>query len=138
MNSMTNQTQQPNKKELREFGLITGAIAAMLFGLLLPWLFDRELPYWPWIVAGILWIWALLLPTTLLPVYRGWLAIGHVLGWINTRIILGIMFYFLFLPVGLIMRLLGKDPMARKLDKSLSTYRITRAHPKKNHVERPY
>ncbi len=30
MNSMTNQTQQPNKKELREFGLITGAIAAVL------------------------------------------------------------------------------------------------------------
>ncbi len=88
MNTMTNQTQQPNKKELREFGFITGAIAAVLFGLLLPWLFDHELPRWPWIVAGILWVWALLLPTTLLPVYRGWIAIGHVLGWINTRIIL--------------------------------------------------
>ncbi len=138
MNTMTNQTQQPNKKQLREFGLITGAIVAVLFGFLLPWLFHHELPRWPWIVAGVLWVWALLLPTTLLHVYRGWLAIGHVLGWINTRIILGIMFYVLFLPVGLVMKLLGKDPMVRKLDKSQSTYRVTHAHPKKNHVERPY
>ena len=138
MNIMNKQTQQPGKKELREFGLITGAIAAVLFGLLLPWLFDHKLPLWPWIVAGVLWAWALLLPASLQPVYRGWMAIGHVLGWINTRIILGIMFFIVFLPAGLIMRLLGKDPMARKIDKSQTTYRVTHARPKKDHVERPY
>lgn len=135
---MNNHTQQPGNKELREFGLVTGAIAALLFGLLLPWLLNHGLPLWPWIVAGVLWAWALLLPASLLPVYRGWMAIGHVLGWINTRIILGIMFYILFLPAGLVMRLLGNDPMARKIDKSQKTYRVTHAHPKKNHVERPY
>ena len=138
MNIMNNQTQQLDKKELREFGLITGAIVAVLFGLLLPWLFDQKLLLWPWIVAGVLWTWALLLPTSLLPVYRGWMAVGHVLGWINTRIILGIMFFIVFLPAGLIMRLLGKDPMARKIDKSQATYRVMHAHPKKDHVERPY
>ena len=138
MNIMNNQTQQLDKQELREFGLITGAIVAVLFGLLLPWLFDQKLLLWPWIVAGVLWTWALLLPASLLPVYRGWMAIGHVLGWINTRIILGIMFFIVFLPAWLIMRLLGKDPMARKIDKSQTTYRVMHALPKKDHVERPY
>lgn len=127
-----------SKKELREFGLITGGILALLFGLLLPWLFDHAFPLWPWIAAGILWAWALLLPASLLPLYRAWMAVGNVLGWINTRIILAFLFYALFLPAGLIMKLLGKDPMNRKIDPSLKTYRVTHPHPEKNHVERPY
>lgn len=138
MDTLNRKDEPPGKKQLREFGLVTGAIVVGLFGLLLPWLFDRALPVWPWVVAAVLWVWALLLPASLAPVYRGWLAFGHVLGWINTRIILGIMFYLLFLPVGLVIRLLGKDPMARKIDKSTETYRVTHARPKKDHVERPY
>ena len=135
---MNKQILQPSKKELREFGLVTGAIITVFFGFLLPWLFDHELPFWLWIVAGVLWIWALLLPVSLMPVYRGWMTFGSVMGWINTRIILGIMFYIMFVPVGLIMRLMGNDPMARKIDKFQTTYRVTPAHPKKDHVERPY
>jgi hypothetical protein len=138
MRDVTVQSSQASRKELREFGLVTGAIAAALFGLLLPWLFDHHFPLWPWIVAGILWAWGLLLPMSLRPVYRGWLAIGHVLGWLNTRIVLAVMFYAMFLPVGIAMRLLGKDPMARKFEQSKTTYRVTHAHPKDDHVERPY
>lgn len=126
------------KKELRNFGLITGAITVVLFGLLLPWLFEHAYPLWPWLVAGVLWLWALLWPAGLQPVFRGWMAVGHVLGWINTRIILAIMFYLLFLPVGVMLRLLGKDPMARKLDKAIASYRVTRTAPKKDHVEKPF
>lgn len=131
-------TPKLGKKELREFGLITGAIIAVLFGLLLPWLFGRGFPVWPWVVFGILGAWALLLPASLQPVYRGWMAIGLVLGWINTRIILGIMFYVMFVPIGMIMRLMGKDPMAREIDKTRVSYRVIHSRPDKNHVERPY
>jgi hypothetical protein len=127
-----------DKKDLREFGLITGGILVCLFGLFLPWLLEHKFPLWPWIVAGILWAWALLLPATLKPVYRAWMAIGHVLGWINTRIILGIMFYLIFLPVGLLLRLFGKDAMARKLSKTRDSYRVVHPVPPSNHVEKPY
>ena len=44
---------------------------------------------------------------------------GNVMNWINTRLILGVMFYGIFLPIGLCMRLFGKDPMQRTLDKTL-------------------
>ncbi|RUM94042.1 MAG: sxtJ [Thiothrix sp.] len=131
-------TKNVTKKELREFGLITSAILVVLFGLLLPWLFEHALPLWPWIVAAVLALWALIAPATLKPVYRGWMAIGAVLGWINTRIILGIMFFLIFLPVGLILKLFGKDLMARKLDKALKTYRIENIPSENKHVERPY
>ena len=138
MSAINNQVRQAGKKELREFGLVTGTIVVLLFGLLLPWLFDHQSPLWPWIVGGVLWGWALLLPTSLLPVYQGWMEIGRVLGWINTRIILAVLFYALFLPSGFVMRLLGKDPMVRNIDKSKTTYRVISSRPNKDHVERPY
>jgi len=136
--NMKMETKKLDNKTLREFGLITGGILVVLFGLLFPWIFDYSYPGWPWIIAGILWLWALLLPGTLNPIYHGWMAIGHVLGWINTRIILGVMFYVIFLPAGLLLKLLGKDPMARKINKSQDTYRVIHSVPKKDHVERPY
>lgn len=122
----------------RRFGLITGTIVATLFGLLFPWLFGRAFPLWPWIVMGILWVWALVMPKSLRPVYRVWMTIGHALGWVNSRIILGLMFYVMILPIGLIMRLLGRDPMFRRFDKKALTYRISSKNQLKDHVERPF
>ena len=126
------------KQTLRNFGLITGAIISVLFGLFLPWVFNHDLPYWPWIITGILWGWAILSPSTLIPVYRIWMRVGYGLGWINSRIILGVMFYVIFLPSGLIMKMVGKDPMARTLNKSQDSYRVPHTLRKRNHVERPF
>lgn len=127
-----------DRKGLRNFGLTTGAIVATLFGLLLPWLFDRPIPQWPWILAGVLWLWALLLPSSLQYPYRGWMWVGHVIGWVNTRIILAVVFYTLFTPIAMIIRLLGKDYMARKLDQRMSTYRVRSISQSKEHMKRPF
>jgi uncharacterized membrane protein len=127
-----------NKQELRKFGLITGAIVALLFGALLPWLFGGAFPLWPWLLAGVLCVWALALPASLKPVYKGWMAFGQVMGWINTRLILGIMFYLVFLPVGLVMKVLGKDPMSRSFMAEQPSYRVRREQRDKHHVEKPF
>ena len=127
-----------DKQMLRNFGLITGAIILILFGLFFPWVFSHDLPYWPWIITGILWGWAMLSPLTLMPVYRVWMKVGSGLGWINSRIILGVIFYVIFLPSGLIMRLAGKDPMTRTLNKNQESYRVPHTLRNKNHVERPF
>jgi len=135
---MSNEIQTLDKRGYRKFGLTTGAIIIGLFGLLIPWLFNLNYVKWPWILGGVLLLWALLLPATLKPVYIGWMKFGNVMNWINTRIILGILFYGIFLPIGVIMRLFGKDPMHRKPDSGLSSYRVTSEHDDKNNVERPY
>jgi hypothetical protein len=123
---------------LRQFGPLTGAIVAVLFGLLLPWLFDRGLPWWPWVIAAPLVLLALVAPRGLAPVYRGWMAFGAVLGWINTRLILGLVFYLLLLPIGLVMRLLGHDPLRRRREDRVTTYRVPSAAPPPSHFERPF
>lgn len=130
--------KNPDKKELRNFGFITGGFTPAIFGLLLPWLFGHNFPKWPWIVGAVLLTWALSLPMSLKPVYRVWMTIGLCLGWINTRIILSIMFYLIILPTGTVMRLLGKDPLARSISKEQKSYRVTSTVYDKNHVENPY
>lgn len=135
---MLKPNMQPDKKELRSFSLITGGLTPAIFGLLLPWHFEHSFPVWPWVVGGILITWGLVLPTSLKPVYRVWMAIGHGLGWVNSRIILSIMFYLIILPVGFIMRLTGKDPMRRGTSKEEKSYRVPSAVPDKKHMERPF
>jgi len=127
-----------DNKGLREFGLITGSIAAALFGLLLPWLFGHGWPVWPWVVGGVLAAWALVWPAGLRPIYHLWMRFGEALGWVNSRIILGLMYYLLILPVGLLMRLVGKDPMRRRLDRDAKSYRVTSRKPAENHMGRPF
>ncbi len=136
---MTTNIPTLDNKGLRKFGLTTGAIVVVLFAAFFPWVFDAAtMPIWPWILAGLLWVPALLMPSVLRPVYTTWMKIGHGIGWVNTRIILGVLFYILVLPMGLIMRLFGKDPMTRKLDKSVSSYRVKSVSEPKDRLEKPF
>jgi len=130
--------RNPDKKELRNFGLVTGAMTGGVFGLVLPLLFDRDFPGWPWMAAAVLLVWALAAPATLKPLHHLWMTVGQALGWVNTRIILGIMFFLIILPVGLFRKLCGRDPMERSLIREKKSYRVSSAVPDKKHMERPY
>jgi hypothetical protein len=50
-------------------------------------------------------------PAVLVVPNRWWRRLGHALGWVNTRILLSLFFFLVITPVGLIMRLAGKDPL---------------------------
>lgn len=79
-----------------------------VFMLILPWIFDHGIPYWPLGVTVLMLVLHLVYPKGIYYPYRVWMAIAGVLGWINTRIVLGFAFYCLILPIGLIMRSVGK------------------------------
>jgi len=128
----------PDRQELRKFGLVFASGIALIFGLLLPWLFAHAWPAWPWIAAGILVTTALLLPPLLRPVFWLWMKFGHVLGWINTRIILGITFLLLFIPVAVVFHLLGKDPMRRSMEPVAKSYRIKSESLPRERMEKPF
>ena len=130
--------ENPGMAELRKFGFVTGIIVIVLFGLLLPWIFAYPWSAWPWVISGVLCLWALVVPASLFVVYKHWMKFGHVAGWINTRIILGIMFFLVFFPVGVMMRIFANDPMKRELDSESKSYRIESAPLEKQHVEKPY
>ena len=126
-----------DRKELRSFGLLVGGVFSVIG--LWPILFRGDPPRW-WALAlgGTLIVLGLALPVVLKPVYRIWMKVGHVLGWVNTRIILGIIFYGLFTPMGLIRRALGKDSMRRALVQDTDTYRVTRTPRPPSHVKHQF
>jgi predicted membrane protein len=123
---------------LRKFGLTFAAIIACLFGLALPWLFGFAYPAWPWVVAAVFVLWGLLAPDTLNPFYRLWMRFGLLLNAVMSRVVLGIMFFGIITPVGLIMRAVGHDPLARKREADVTSYRTVSRPRSPSHMERPF
>ena len=127
-----------DKKGLRQFGFMFGSIIAGLFGIVLPWLFDFKYPYWPWVVLLVFFAWGLLAPNTIEPFYKLWMRFGLLLNAVMSRIILGIVYYAVVLPTGLIMKLKGYDPMNREFDADLDSYRIKNENVDKKQMEKPF
>jgi hypothetical protein len=127
-----------DRKPLRSFGLVFAAGLIVMFGLLLPWLAGRPWPLWPWIVAAMFAFLALVYPPALRPLNALWLKIGQILGWINTWIILGVVYFAVFLPAGMLLRLLHRDPMRRRFDASAISYRVPSESSPSKQMERPF
>ncbi|MGI9309114.1 MAG: SxtJ family membrane protein [Gammaproteobacteria bacterium] len=131
-----------DRKGFRDFGLVTGGIVAVLFGLFFPWVFDAEFPSgfprWPWILFAVLGTWGLVAPMSLAPVYKIWMRFGLLMSKVMTPLVLGIVFYSMFAPMGFVMRICGKDSMKRKFSDSATSYRVaSRKAPVKN-LEKPF
>ena len=138
MNTSAHSIPELDRSGLREFGLLTGGIVAVLFGLIFPWLLERTLPCWPWLVFGVLGGWGLVAPNSLRPVYYAWMRFGLLLSKVTTPIIIGALFFVVIVPVGLIMRLATSDPMRRRIDRSVSTYRIESHRAAREDMEKPF
>jgi uncharacterized membrane protein HdeD (DUF308 family) len=134
---MDRTSQPPTTKDLRQFGLLVGGVFAVIG--LWPVVFRSESPrLWAMIIGSLLIVLGAIAPQSLKQVHRGWMKIGHVLGSINTKIILGIIYYLLITPMGLIMRLMGKDPMHRALAQGTDTYRVVRAPRPRTHMRNQF
>ena len=127
---MTNQ-------KLCSFGFTVGGIFALIG--FWPLIFRGEdSRWWAMVVAGCLLVPAVVFPRSLVWVYRGWMAVGHIMGWINTRIILGMVFYIIVTPIGMFRRWLGRDPMGCQLRPDLDSYRVTRKLRPASHLTKQY
>jgi len=125
------------RKELRQFGLVVGGIfAAIGFWPLL--MHGQGLRSWAAVLSALLLVPALVFPGLLRPVHRGWMFAGHALGWVNTRILLGIVFYGIVTPLGLIRRLLEKDVMGLEFRQNADSYRRLRQSRPASHMWRQF
>lgn len=122
------------RKELRQFGLLVGAIFTVI-GL---WpVVSRGEPVHLWAIGigGPLIACGGILPQLLAPIHTGWMWVGHILGWINTRILLSIVFYGLVTPIGIVFRLMGKDTVRQRFAESRATYRVSRSPRPHSHMK---
>jgi hypothetical protein len=129
--------QVATRKELRQFGLLVGAIFTVIG--LWPLVFRGEpLRLWAIGIGGLLIACGGAFPFILAPIHKGWMWVGHILGWINTRILLGIVFYGLVTPIGIVFRLMGKDTMRQAFAESSTTYRVVRSPRPHSHMKNQF
>lgn len=134
----TERTQSVSLATLRRQGLLMGVVLALLLGLILPLLRGKPYAAWPFVAGALVASVALVFPRVWRPFYQLWLMVGHVLGWINTRLILGLVYFILFVPVGLVLKIIGHDPLARSIKKRAETYRVSSRPAKPGQMENPY
>jgi hypothetical protein len=118
-------TQPRDRRELRNFGLIVGGIFVFI-GLWPAIARGDALRVWALVLGSGLIVPALVVPASLRPIHRIWMILGDALGWVNTRIVLGAIFFGLITPMGLMMRVFRKDPMGRRFEPETETYRVPR------------
>ena len=105
----------------RQFGALLAVVAAVVA----VWpLFAGGSIAWPWGVAALLLLsLAWRAPRLLTPPARAWLWLGHLLGYVNTRVILALVYFLVITPVALLFRLLGRDALRLKRVKGTSYWR---------------
>jgi fatty acid desaturase len=118
--------RDPTRKQLVQFGFIWMGFVAT-FGAISHFRFDRP------VVAIVLWALAVIVPVI------GWLSPGFMrlvfvgmsylawpIGFVVSHVVLALVYYLVVTPVGLLMRLVGYDPMKRRFDPAASSYWLAR------------
>ena len=106
----------------RGFGLIFASVFVIIG--LYPVLQGQYIRFWAFIIALIFLFFVMFLPKALIIPNKLWFKFGIFLGAIVAPIIMGIIFFLVVTPTGIIMRLLGKDLLRQKLNKSKKSYWI--------------
>lgn len=98
----------------RRFAFPVGTAFLVLAGIL--WWRDHETPMRVMLgLGGILWTLGVLIPGQLGPVYRGWMKMALVISKVTTPIFMGIVYFVVLTPTGLLMRIFGRKPIRHEV-----------------------
>ena len=111
-----------SKKILRDFGVTFAILFPLFIGFLIPKITGHDFREWTLWIGFTFLILAIFRPMLLRNPYKLWISFGNILGFINSYVILGLIFLIILQPIALIMRLTGYDPL-RKKRKFLVSYR---------------
>jgi hypothetical protein len=122
---------QPDERTLRQFGWI--ALGGFSLVALLAWnewlVFSMGLGSARATVAGafaglgvLSALFSLVAPNANKPIFLGLTLLSYPIGFVLSYVIMGFLFFGLITPVGLVFRLIGKDPLNRSFDRAASTY----------------
>ena len=118
--SKSGSEEKKRRKELREFGLTVGIALVVLGGIL----FGLKKPAYPYLfgVGTALMLFGLIAPGLLGPIRKVWMGFSAAIGWVMTNIILSAAFYLIITPIGIALRLSGRELLDLEIDKSAASY----------------
>ena len=126
----------PDRRQLRGFGVI----AFIAFGAIGSWIYFRHgilgisltphtavpLGYALWTLGGLCGLGSLAAPWALRPLYLTLTVVSMPIGFVVSHVLMGLLFYVVITPIGLIFRLLGRDPLCRAFDPTAKSYWVGR------------
>ena len=104
----------------KSFGIVFFVIFIIV--ALWPLLKDENIRVWSLIVSIIFLILGLLNSKILTPLNKLWMRLGILLGSIVSPIVMGVVYFGVITPIGIIMKIFGKDVLNLKIDKNKNTY----------------
>lgn len=107
-------------KEIRDIRLVFALLSIIVLALAYK-IFPAVISYILFVAGMLLWLFILISPLSLRPIFNVWIKFAQLLGNFNTQLLLSLIFFSVILPAGIIMRLAGKDPMNRR-EKITATY----------------
>ena len=112
----------PSKKELRWFGVML-VVFVLAVGALVRWQFDAPAAAQRiWIAGGVLSMVYVVAPPLRRWIFVGWIYAAFPIGWTVSHVLLASIYYLVFTPIGLLLRLIKGDPLERQLDPSATSY----------------
>jgi len=127
MNPFAETDWNPGTAARRAFGrsLVIGFLLLALMLLLIKrWLSGHWLE-WPLWMAGIgaaVGVICWTVPAVAKPFYVAWYALGCSIGIVVANLVVALIYYLIFTPMGLLLRALGKDPLERRFQPAAKTY----------------
>ena len=116
----------PTRKQLNQFGFIWLGFLT-LFGVIAFFKLDAPtLAKVLWVVAVVVPVIGWLVPAFMRLVFVGMSYLAWPIGFVVSHVVLALVYYLVFTPIGLVMRLFGYDPMRRRFDPEAATYWIAR------------
>lgn len=115
-----------SRRELLWFGPLFALFAGILGSISILRFDAVAVAYSIWVTALALIVVYYLIPAIRRPVYLGWIYAAFPIGWLVSHLLLLGIYFFLITPIGLIMRLVGYDPMKRGFERSAESYWVTR------------
>jgi hypothetical protein len=112
----------PTRNELRNFGLAALAFSAIVATIVFRRTGSTSAAATIVSVGVIVAVLGFVLPKAIRPVFVVMTIVGYPIGWVMTHAIMGVIFYLVVTPVGVIMRLCGRDPMERGFDRRAASY----------------
>ena len=116
--------KNPSRRELLVFGLLLLIFAGIVGGLIWYKFESPGIAQKVWIAGAALVALFYAVPPIRRPLYLGWMYAAFPIGFVVSHVILGVVYYLVFTPIGLLMRLVGYDPMSRKMDRRAASYWI--------------
>lgn len=131
---------KPDRASIRKFGIVF-CVIVLIIALVSLWRGRESLSILLVAFSIFLLLSSLVYPLLLYPLYFFMLKISGYMGWLNTRILLVVMYYIIFTPVALLFKLSGKDPLSRHFDRDATTYWMKREEERKDvqaHFEKQF